>query len=180
MYEHLSHLFGGPPNELHQSLYSRWAQHDWAMIITGNVQVCPRHLTLGRDVVVPRTLTEENIAPFKALSAAMRDSVPIMQLSHAGRQSSNIIGGRLPFAAPSGPSAVRVQGRSEGLASMAFHHLLFQTPHSLTRTEISTIVDDFLRGADLAWKSGFKGVELHAAHGCKCSMRDCKPTYSDL
>lgn len=167
MYEHLSRLFGGPPNELHHSLYSKWSQHGWAMIITGNVQVCPYHLSLGRDMVVPQILTERTIAPFKALSAAMRDSVSIMQLNHAGRQSSNIIGGRLPFAAPSAPSAVRVQGRSEGIASSAFHRLLFQTPHSMTKTEINTVVDDFIRGAELAWKSGFRGVELHAAHGCK-------------
>ncbi|KAF9049292.1 FMN-linked oxidoreductase [Hymenopellis radicata] len=165
MYEHLSSIFGGPPNNYHFALYANWAKYDWGMIITGNVQVCHRHLTLGRDMVVPKSLTESAVAPFRRLSESMNGKVSIMQLSHAGRQSSNIIGGRLPLSPPLAPSAVALTGRSEGFMSTAFHRLLFQTPRAMTLEDIDEVVDDFLRGATLAWKAGFHGVELHVAHG---------------
>ncbi|KAG1718474.1 hypothetical protein EDB19DRAFT_903110 [Suillus lakei] len=67
------------------------------MILTGNVQVSPQHLTLGRDIVVPPTLNAEDIRPFEKLAEVIHGAVggtrslAIMQLSHAGRQSVNLL-----------------------------------------------------------------------------------------
>ena len=179
------------------------------MVTTGNVQVKRDHLSLGRDMVVPEVLTEENVRPFQRLAAAMhgdctitaepkacRDGVrkertlAIMQLSHGGRQSPNILGGRWPFVSPLAPSAVPLhftsrKGReaanigkwlSQAL-SMLMHKLMFQTPRAMSPGDIDTVIGAFVRGAQLAARSGFDGVELHAGHGCTCYSFPYKPGY---
>ncbi|KAJ3892645.1 hypothetical protein GG344DRAFT_44984 [Lentinula edodes] len=172
MYEHLSSILGGPPNDFHYELYAAWSKHDWGMIVTGNVQVSKQHLTLGRDMVVPKVLTNQTIQPFQQLAQVIHGdqhshSLAIMQLNHAGRQSSNILGGRLPFVSPLGPSAVRFghSKRNEGVISNIFHWLLFQTPKAMSSADIDNVVSEFVRGASLALQSGFDGVQLHVAHG---------------
>lgn len=184
MYEHLAGMFGGPPNSDHFQLYSCWAQYNWGMIITGNVQVSPKHLSLGRDITLPRCITEKDLQPFKTLAKVIHgeehfpndstrllknDSLAIMQLSHAGRQSPRLLGGRSIFARPFAPSVVALGSgeSSNGLVSDLFHRLLFQTPQALSLEEIDGVVDAFVQGAKLAHLSGFDGVQLHAAHGCK-------------
>lgn len=186
MYEHMSNFCGGPPNEAHFELYSRWSKGEWGMICTGNVQVSKDHLTLGRDMVVPENITPETVEPFKRLADAIhgelhtkaqeRDNKPlaIMQLSNPGRQSANILGGRWPFVPPLAPSALPV-GRTRRAGTSAASSLLsyilllmfFQTPHCMSVADIDEVVDAFVRGARLAAESGFDGVELHAAHGCE-------------
>ncbi|KAH7906444.1 hypothetical protein BJ138DRAFT_1016205 [Hygrophoropsis aurantiaca] len=179
LYEHLGNFQGGPANAYHVGLYSEWAKHPWGMIITGNVQVSPRHLTLGRDMVVPSILDTETVKPFKVLvdaihGAAHQDSeqdgeaLAIMQLSHAGRQSPNIAGGRSLGVPPLAPSALRVGSSRVGSkttsASMVYNGL-FQVPREMTIEDINTVKQEFVRGALLAARSGFDGIQLHVAHG---------------
>jgi len=180
MYEHLASFFGGPPNLYHYDLYAEWAKHHWGMIITGNVQVSTDHLTLGRDMTIPEHLTEENLVPFKKLSASIHGlyssqgatshnsnrTLAIMQLSHPGRQSSNFIGGRAPFKAPLAPSAVRLGGKQLGFMSNAIHALMFQTPRPMSYVDIAEMIQAFVKGAQAAYQSGFDGIQLHVAHGC--------------
>jgi 2,4-dienoyl-CoA reductase-like NADH-dependent reductase (Old Yellow Enzyme family) len=153
------------------------------MIITGNVQVCADHLTLGRDMVVPSVVTADTLEPFRALASAIHGCdvnkacdndgcrhpkpLAIMQLSHAGRQSVNLLGGRRPFAAPIAPSAVPL-GRTpnSGVLSSLIHTLLFQTPRAMTAADIDRVAEAYIHGASLAYNAGFNGVELHASHGC--------------
>jgi 2,4-dienoyl-CoA reductase-like NADH-dependent reductase (Old Yellow Enzyme family) len=182
MYEHMADMFGGPPNVAHFALYSQWAQHHWGMIITGNVQVSATHLTLGRDMTIPREISEETLQPFRKLARIIHQedsgleisahasprSLAIMQLSHAGRQSPRILGGRF-FAPPLAPSAVALgSGRNEkSLISGLFHRLLFQKPREMSLADINTVTAAFVRGAKLAVLAGFDGIQLHAAHGCE-------------
>lgn len=185
MYEHLASFNGGPPNPHHYSLYSKWAKYNWGIVITGNVQVCASHLTLGRDMVIPSLITEETLQPFRALAAAMHNKHPclgsadtnirdprtlaIMQLSHAGRQSANIIGGRFPFVPPLGPSPIAVGHDSLDTSrpSKILHRLLFQTPRPMSSADIDDVVLAFVRGSEVAVHAGFDGVQLHVAHGCE-------------
>ena len=177
MYEHLADLFGGAPNDAHLTLYRCWAESRWGMIITGNVQVCSDHLSLGRDMVVPPVLSQGTIRPFARLAAAihrnsMDSSRPlaVMQLSHSGRQSANILGGRAPFSPPMAPSPTPLRlSEGRGILASVLHSLLFQTPREMVREDIDDVADAFLRGARLASLSGFDGIELHAAHGCRLS-----------
>ncbi|KAK7039699.1 Nadph dehydrogenase [Favolaschia claudopus] len=177
LYEHLGGLlvFGGPPNKYHLRLYSKWSMHDWGMIITGNVQVSPQHLCLARDVVVPRHFrSESTLQPFKKWADAIhgdaqRQNKPlaIMQLSHAGRQSPNAVGGRFPFVPPLGPSRLRLgsSAKDGGFWSTLLHRLMFQVPRPMSLAEIDEVVQAFVRGANLAVQAGFDGVQLHGAHG---------------
>jgi 2,4-dienoyl-CoA reductase-like NADH-dependent reductase (Old Yellow Enzyme family) len=181
MYEHLADMFGGVPNSSHFNLYSRWAQHGWGMVVTGNVQVSPTHLSLGRDLVVPANISEEVLEPFRGLARVIHQErthsksantfncpLAIMQLSHAGRQSPNVLGGRRPFDPPLSPSTIALGSgkRDKDFLSDLFHRLLFQTPQSMSLANIEDVVEAFVRGAKLAALSGFDGVQLHAAHGC--------------
>jgi 2,4-dienoyl-CoA reductase-like NADH-dependent reductase (Old Yellow Enzyme family) len=187
-------MFGGPPNTLHLGLYKAWGSSNWGIIMTGNVQVSNKHLTMGRDMVVPEELTEDTIQPFKMLASAIHNelddakqariepestdtrkgtprSLAVMQLSHAGRQSCNFIGGRRLNEPPLAPSPLRVTGNKGGLLSNLLFKSLFQTPKEMTLDDIDDAVQSFVRGATLAWKSGFDGVQLHVAHGCTSSIR---------
>jgi len=175
MYEHLSRFLGGPPNDYHLALYTSWSRYDWGMIVTGNVQVSGSHLTLGRDLAVPDQLNDTSLKPFKNLASATKGpngyTLAIMQLSHAGRQSPNLLGGRYPFMPPSAPSPISVGLRTAGhnFVTAVIQGLLFQTPKELSIAEIDGVVERFVKGARLAHLSGFDGIELHVAHGCTYS-----------
>lgn len=174
MYEHLAAFLGGPPNPYHYSLYSKWAEYDWGMVITGNVQVSSIHLSLGRDVVVPQDISYNSLQAFETWVSSIRgpkssdnNVLAVMQLSHAGRQSTNLIGGRFPFQPPCAPSAIRVKAKGMGWLSDTLHALAFQTPRPMSLADIDEVVEAFVRGARVAYMSGFDGVQLHAAHGCE-------------
>ncbi len=120
------------------------------MVITGNVQVCPRHLTLGADMVVPEILSDESLAPWQTLANSMKGdseetgrprTLAVMQLSHAGRQSTNFVGGRIPFMPPSAPSSVGLGSTTkDAWVSRLLYRLLFQTPRSMSKSEIDDVV----------------------------------------
>jgi 2,4-dienoyl-CoA reductase-like NADH-dependent reductase (Old Yellow Enzyme family) len=145
------------------------------MIITGNVQVSRRHLSAPRDIIIPEVITETSVKPFKALANAMHDGgkrpLAIMQISHSGRQSANMMGGRLPFEPPLAPSAVPIKP-GPGVLSTLIYKSMFQTPREMTLDDVEDLVVSFVRGAKVAMLSGFDGIQLHAAHGCKhsCSL----------
>ncbi|HNX28564.1 MAG TPA: NAD(P)/FAD-dependent oxidoreductase [Syntrophomonadaceae bacterium] len=72
-----------------------------------------------------------------------------IQLLHAGRQTtSTVTGGITPVAPSSLPCAI-----------------IKEMPRELSITEIRNIIEKFVKGAEYAYRAGFDGVELHAAHG---------------
>jgi 2,4-dienoyl-CoA reductase-like NADH-dependent reductase (Old Yellow Enzyme family) len=93
-----------------------------------------------------------------------------MQLSHSGRQSTTILGGRFPWNPPLAPSAIRVGSmdpKADTIWSRLLYRLLFSTPKEMTLQDIDEVVDAFIHGVKIAFASGFDGVELHASHGCE-------------
>ena len=185
MYEHMAPLFGGLPNAHHLALYNLWSRGGWGMIVTGNVQVSRDHLTLGKDMVVPETITSDTLRSYKALARAMRPvseldllqsehdvSIPrtliIMQVSHAGRQSPIVLGGRSPFVPPLAPSALGLgRGASSGWFARLMYSIGFPTPRVMNLQDIDNVVNRFVLSAHLAHDAGFDGIELHASHGCE-------------
>ncbi|EKM57662.1 uncharacterized protein PHACADRAFT_138900 [Phanerochaete carnosa HHB-10118-sp] len=174
LYEHLAAIFGGPPNVRHYALYSKWAQGNWGIVMTGNVQIDRNHLSLGRDITIPRVLTRDTVRPFEELAQSIHGAdtenrpLAILQLSHGGRQSPNIIGGRWPFVSPLAPSASRLNLDSESPAwtvSGLISRFFYQTPRAMSLKDIEDVVEAFVRSAKLAVGAGFDGIELHAAHG---------------
>jgi 2,4-dienoyl-CoA reductase-like NADH-dependent reductase (Old Yellow Enzyme family) len=184
MYEHMATLFGGLPNAHHLALYDLWSQGGWGMIITGNVQVSRDHLTLGKDMVVPETITSDTLHSYKTLAHAMRpvsernlakngdDSMPrtliIMQVSHTGRQSPILLGGR-SLHPPLAPSACGLGRNASNWFARLMYRILFPTPRSMSMQDIDNVVNRFVLSANLAHDAGFDGIELHASHGCKFS-----------
>jgi 2,4-dienoyl-CoA reductase-like NADH-dependent reductase (Old Yellow Enzyme family) len=184
MYEHLASLFGGLPNAQHLALYKLWSQGGWGMVMTGNVQVSGDHLSLGRDMIIPETITSHTLRSYKALACSMRPvseqnlpkdqdaSTPrtliIMQVSHAGRQSPVVIGGRPPFVPALAPSAIGL-GRNAlgGWFARLTYKIGFPTPRAMTLQDIDYVANRFVLSAKLARDAGFDGIELHASHGCK-------------
>lgn len=101
----------------------------------------------------------------------INQTLALMQLSHAGRQSSNFIGGRPPFRAPLAPSAVRVGTNADkGLIASLIHKIAFQVPRAMSLEDIHEVISKFARGAEFACRAGFDGVQLHVAHGCEYFM----------
>ena len=175
MYEHLAGAGGGPPNEKHFRLYEIWAKGGWGMILTGNVQVSPSHLSLGADCVIPQSDSPLDLEPWKRFAAAIHASNPtserplaILQLSHSGRQSPRFVGGRWPWIRALAPSERRLgSDRKVGFLGDLLFKIGFDTPKSMTRVDIDEAVKQFVHGATVAWKAGFDGAELHASHGCR-------------
>lgn len=73
----------------------------------------------------------------------------VMQLNHAGSQTTTDITGTTPV----GPSPV-VNPRKGDIV-----------PHELNHSEISNIAEEFYNAALRAKMAGFDGVEIHSAHG---------------
>lgn len=107
--------------------------------------------------------------PEAAAHADLGTPLALIQLSHGGRQSLNVLGGRPAFEPPLAPSPIR-SGAShagkDGQLSLAIHKLMHQEPREMTHADIKEAVAAFVRGAELASLSGFDGVQVHAAHGC--------------
>jgi 2,4-dienoyl-CoA reductase-like NADH-dependent reductase (Old Yellow Enzyme family) len=186
MYEHMATLFGGLPNAHHLALYNLWSRGGWGMIITGNVQVSQDHLTLGKDMVVPGTITSNTLHSYKTLARAMRpvseqnlsenrDDVTmprtliIMQVSHTGRQSTILVGGRSLFVPPLAPSAFGLGRNASNWFARLMYRIMFLTPRTMSMQDIDNVVNRFVLSANLAHDAGFDGIELHASHGCKFS-----------
>ncbi len=164
------------------------------MIITGNVQVSQTHGGLGRDVIIPDTFSEEVLQPYRRWASIIhgetgptpvqktQTSLAIMQLCHTGRQSPNIIGGRSLFTPPLAPSAVPVNlnQKQPSVVASILGSLMFLTPREMSMKDIDEAVGEFVRGAQVAAKSGFDGVEIHASHGCKCYGHNLKHGFESI
>lgn len=190
MYEHMATLFGGLPNAHHLALYNLWSQGGWGMIMTGNVQVSRDHLTLGKDMIVPQTITSDTLHSYKTLARAMRPvsernisknrddvsrprTLTIMQVSHAGRQSPILLGGRSLFVPPLAPSASVLGRNVSNWFARLVYRVAFLTPRTMSMQDIDNVVNRFVLSANLAHDAGFDGIELHASHGCKFSPVSC-------
>lgn len=88
------------------------------------------------------------------------DSVPGIQLAHAGRKASH----REPWNGGTGVSLE--DGGWQTLAPSAIPFLPTETvPEALTKEGITKIIADFRAAAERSLKAGFKVIEIHGAHG---------------
>lgn len=109
----------------------------------------------------PGIYTDSQVASWLRVTDAMRsnDSHIFVQLQHCGRISHPSL---LPNnATPVGPSALRPAGQVVTYTGMQD----FVTPRALDTREIPGIVAQFQRGAEMAKRAGFDGVEVHGANG---------------
>ncbi|MCI5764435.1 MAG: NADH:flavin oxidoreductase/NADH oxidase family protein, partial [Actinobacillus porcinus] len=119
------------------------------VLVTGNVMVAENGKGSINDVV----LTDERSLPILqqwAKAGTQNDTLLIMQINHAGKQSPKVLS-----PTPVAPSAVSLQGMDG----------FINPPRALTEAEIDTLIEQFATTAKIAEKAGFSGVQIHAAHG---------------
>ncbi len=136
------------PDERLVTLYRRWAQGGYGLLITGNIMVDRNHLGEPGNIVIEDDRALDRLT---AWTKAAHDggAAIFAQLNHPGRQSNLLALGHTPVA-PS-PVALAVPGAA--------------TPRELTDAEIEDIIERFATAAAVCEEAGFDAVELHAAHG---------------
>ncbi len=156
-----------PPIDTFSNLYKTWAESQYGLIITGQVQVDRRFLSIAGDVVChERSLEAAVLYKWKAWAKiAQKDGTPcIVQLAHPGRMSPAGAGIRPKEMRTLCPSEVPVELGDGWLDKLAVDKLL-GTPKAMSAEEIDEVVGMFVRGAIVAREAGFAGCQLHGAHG---------------
>ncbi|TVY38610.1 NADH-dependent flavin oxidoreductase [Lachnellula subtilissima] len=154
------------PDEKFHIAYGEWAKGGWGIILTGNVQVSEFYLGQPGDIQTPASPSDATKQLWKEWAdATQRFGTPaLVQLCHPGRQSPSGAGNRSWFSKNVAPSAVQLN-LGPGFLAKAAAALKFGTPREMTDEDIALAIDQFVAGAKQTHEAGFKGVELHAAHG---------------
>lgn len=136
----------------HATLYRRWAEGGAGMLLTGNVMVDRRFLERPGNVAIDGPQSDEQLDALKRWSGAARQAGADiwMQISHSGRQTPKIVSKQ-----PVAPSAV----------NLALPGGQFAPPRALGADEIEEVIRRFAHAASVAKRTGFTGVQIHAAHG---------------
>ncbi|CAJ0578149.1 unnamed protein product, partial [Mesorhabditis spiculigera] len=146
----------GLPSETIINMYGKWGNGGFGIILTGNVIVDPLHLESPGNIIISR----ENDSPklrelLKRYAAACKQdgALAIVQLSHGGRQTSEIVNPH-----PRSASDVQLMGKRRGFG--------FGKPTPYTEDELrNDVIERFAFAAEVCRDAGFDGVQLHAAHG---------------
>jgi 2,4-dienoyl-CoA reductase-like NADH-dependent reductase (Old Yellow Enzyme family) len=149
------------------NIYATWAEGEWGMVLTGNVQVNTRYLGGPADTAVNPAVPEAQLLEtWKTWAAACNkhNTPTVMQINHPGRQSPYGAGTRGLFEKNVAPSAVPLR-LGDGLFQKFASAVVFGTPREMTVAEIREAVAQFAHTARLAAEAGFAGVQVHAAHG---------------
>jgi 2,4-dienoyl-CoA reductase-like NADH-dependent reductase (Old Yellow Enzyme family) len=129
-------------------LYALWSGGGAGLLVTGNVMVDRRFLERSGNVVLDAATDEAALRAWT--TAGTRGGNHLWaQLNHPGRQCN-----RFQSDEPVAPSAIPLGVRG-----------LFRRPRALESAEIEGIVEAFARAAVIAQRTGFTGVQVHAAHG---------------
>lgn len=145
---------GGTPNSLMVEYYAQRATA--GLIITEGTQIGP----LGQGYQdTPGIYTDTQRDGWRLVTDAVHHAGGhiFAQLWHVGRVSHSFYHGKQPVA----PSAIVPNGKAYTPDGMK----PYETPHALTAEEITRVVAEFHRGAQVAHEAGFDGVEIHGANG---------------
>ncbi|KAF2187727.1 flavin oxidoreductase [Zopfia rhizophila CBS 207.26] len=154
------------PGEKYISAYSNWGSGGWGAIFTGNVEVSSIYCGSNGSVTVKPSISASTRDAWTqwALASQQNGTPAIVQIVHPGRQSPVKSGDRGFFDKTIAPSAVALN-IGNGILERQLVALLFGTPREMTINDIQEVVGQFVAAAKLAYETGFKGVELHGAHG---------------
>ncbi|EFV11831.1 NADH:flavin oxidoreductase/NADH oxidase family protein [Segniliparus rugosus] len=147
--EGLGNLAGAPSSRL-LGLYERWSLGGYGLVVTGNIMIDRRHRVEPGNVVVE---DERHLPALSRWAKTFQDNTdaPLWaQINHPGRQATNM----LNIAKAVAPSAVRANtSRFTG------------KPRELRAEEVENLLDRYAATAVVLEAAGFRGVQLHAAHG---------------
>ncbi|PWU69226.1 alkene reductase [Gracilibacillus dipsosauri] len=145
----------GEVNYLIADYYGKRARYGAGLIITEGIAI--NELAKG-TFGIPGIYTHSQTLSWQKVTREVHQykTKIFAQLWHVGRLShQKVLGGHAPVS----PSS---------LAANGFVHRLrhpYQTPKSLSKQEIYSIIDDYKIAARNAMEAGFDGIEIHAAHG---------------
>jgi len=137
----------GSVTDAHIELYSRLAEGEVGLIITGHAHVQLSGMASPRQMAVFDDRFVEGLARIPAAVHSF-PSLVFLQIAHAGRQTKDKLCGCIPVS----PSAV-------------YDPVSKVMPRELASDEIQVLIVDFISAAKRAKRAGFDGVQLHAAHG---------------
>ncbi len=129
-------------------LFQSLAEGEVGLIITGHAYVHPLGKAGPSQIAI---FDDRFVAGLSRITEAVhaRSSSRIFaQLAHAGRQTKKKYIGGTPVSPSAVPDPVSKT-----------------VPREMTAGEIEGLIGDFVRAGLRAWKAGFDGVQLHAAHG---------------
>jgi 2,4-dienoyl-CoA reductase-like NADH-dependent reductase (Old Yellow Enzyme family) len=137
----------GKPSERIIKLYKTWGEGGTGILISGNVMMDSKALNEPRNVVVE---DEKYLAELKEWAdvSQKHGSHLWMQINHPGRQSPKF-----------NKDVVSASDVQLPIKSM------FPKPRPMTEEEIWKAIDGFGNCALVAKKAGWKGVQIHGAHG---------------
>lgn len=152
--EFLADREGAATEEL-VDLYRVWGHGGAGLLITGNVMVDRRYIEAPGNVVLDEENSDAHIQRLSKWAVAAQEggSRVFMQLGHAGAQTPEYVCER-----PVGPSLRRTATGGSGAFRSA-------PCRALVSEEIEDVVKRFVRGIELAARTGFDGVQIHACHG---------------
>lgn len=131
-----------------ERLYRIWSEGGAGLLISGNMQVDRAHLERPGNIVVDGLQRADQLQGLAAAGTSSGNHL-WMQLNHPGRQTLRAIN-----ATPAAPSAIPLDAIGD-----------FGEPRELSESEILGLIDRFSAAAGTARKTGFTGVQIHAAHG---------------
>ncbi|BFZ64683.1 hypothetical protein YB2330_005835 [Saitoella coloradoensis] len=159
--------FFDPPIDSFRRLYGLWATSSYGLLITGQVQIDSRHISTPTDVCVREKSLEEPVLGLwkEWAKVAQSGGTPcVVQLAHPGRMAANGTGTRKQGEPALSPSGIKLE-LGKGKVERFVIEKTFGTPKAMDEGDIEDVVARFVRGAVVAKKAGFAGVQLHAAHG---------------
>ena len=144
--EALGDLNNNPTNEL-VSIFKRWSDGGASLLITGNIIVDRWHLEHAGNFVLDGST---DIKKTSELCAAAKSggSLVLAQLSHAGRQTPELINSE-PLS----------------ISNLKLDLQGFGEPRMALEKDFLDLINKFSDSARIAKQCGFDGVEIHAAHG---------------
>ncbi|KWZ38180.1 2,4-dienoyl-CoA reductase [Burkholderia savannae] len=139
------------PSDALLRLYDAWAKGKAGLILTGNVMVDHRAMTGPNGVVLEDDAHLDRFRRWAEVARAHGAHI-WMQINHPGRQMAAALGQTTlaPSAVPLALGALSKQ---------------FPVPREMTDDDIAGVQRSFVQAARLAERSGFTGVQIHAAHG---------------
>ena len=148
------------PTDFHYQHYISRALGGFGMVIVESTavnaegRISPGDLGLWNDA---------QASAFARITQGIRQAgaVAAIELNHAGRKASSS-SYTLNYGHKSVPQEV---GGWQSVAPSALAYGELNPPRALEHDEIISIIDAFVRSAQLAVQAGFQAIEIHAAHG---------------
>lgn len=154
---------------------ARHAQGKIGVIVLGNLPVSRTDLEAKKNAVIDARSPWDAVEAFKPVIAAAKahGSLCIGQTTHGGRQVSEDVN-KVRRAPKEGDPRARIDSSSlrpqnpvssSDVQSPPLGGMTFAKPRPLTVSEIDDLVKAWGHAAEVLYKAGADGVQLHSAHG---------------